>query len=279
MCEFCIKHGEGKKWYLNVKNYSQDLLSDAQRRGFTKDFFYWVDRAYKRYFGFMKNLPLRMPMIGPPLRSIIKHRFVYKHWGQVVPIEDVEKVLSMTNSIVRIPCICRKVTTGKEVRTCFVTTLDPKTMGMADILDQSFFGGPNVAKFERIDKLDALNFMSEQEKKGMFHSIWTFKTPFIGGICNCDDTGCIATKMYKEVTPLFFRSEYIIKLDKDKCTGCKACITICPFDALEYDVNNDKVKINEKRCYGCGICRSVCKFGALTLVDRKENPITARLWY
>ena len=26
MCQFCTKHGEGKKWYLQMKNYSDELL-------------------------------------------------------------------------------------------------------------------------------------------------------------------------------------------------------------------------------------------------------------
>ncbi len=26
MCEFCIQHGEGKQWYLQMKNYSNELL-------------------------------------------------------------------------------------------------------------------------------------------------------------------------------------------------------------------------------------------------------------
>ena len=39
MCEFCHKHGEGKKWYLRAENYSTDLLSDLKRRKFIADFF------------------------------------------------------------------------------------------------------------------------------------------------------------------------------------------------------------------------------------------------
>jgi hypothetical protein len=38
MCEFCHKHGEGKKWYLRAENYSEDLLSDVRRRKFIEDF-------------------------------------------------------------------------------------------------------------------------------------------------------------------------------------------------------------------------------------------------
>lgn len=26
MCEFCEEHGEGKKWYLQMRNYSEELL-------------------------------------------------------------------------------------------------------------------------------------------------------------------------------------------------------------------------------------------------------------
>jgi len=278
MCEFCIKHGEGKKWYLNVKNYSDDLLSDTKRRKFNEDFFHWVERSYKKYFNIIKILPLNVPIIGTPLKGIIKRAIINKHWSQIIPFEDVEKVLSIVNSIVRIPCVCRKTTTGKEVRTCFLFTLNPEGIGMSKLVDQSFFGGPDVAKFEKINKTDALNFMKEQEKEGLFHTIWTHGTPFIGGICNCNDTGCIPFKMYKISTPLFFKAEYVVKIDKSSCVGCKACIELCPFNALTYDAVDKKSKINVRKCYGCGICQSVCKKNALSLKDRQSITEEANLW-
>jgi hypothetical protein len=40
MCEFCHQHGEGKKWYLQAKNYSDDLLADINRRKIISDFSY-----------------------------------------------------------------------------------------------------------------------------------------------------------------------------------------------------------------------------------------------
>jgi hypothetical protein len=27
MCEFCAEHSEGRKWYLEMKNYSSELLN------------------------------------------------------------------------------------------------------------------------------------------------------------------------------------------------------------------------------------------------------------
>jgi len=28
MCDWCQQHGDGKKWYLNVKNFSKEFLKD-----------------------------------------------------------------------------------------------------------------------------------------------------------------------------------------------------------------------------------------------------------
>ena len=102
MCEFCVKHGEGKKWYLNVKNYSQDLINDISRRRYVKNFFYSVDRGYKKYFNVIKSLPFNMPVVGPSLKAILKRRLINEHWGQVIPVEDVDEILSITNSIIPI---------------------------------------------------------------------------------------------------------------------------------------------------------------------------------
>jgi len=122
--------------------------------------------------------------------------------------------------------------------------------------------------------------MQESETKGMTHSLWTFKAPFIGGICNCDySSGCFPMKMYKESSPVVFRAEYVAVLDINKCIGCKECVRICPFDSITFDSKTKKAKINLKKCYGCGICRSVCKKDAIRLVDRNSIPEVSSLWY
>lgn len=278
MCEFCVKHGEGKKWYLNAKNYSDDLLSDITRKKFIRKHFYWLDEMYKKYFNFFKTLPLNTSIVGASIKSLIRRAFIYKHWGQVIPIEDVEKILSFTSTITRVPCGCRMTTTGKEYRVCFLISMSPDKIGIADVVDQSFFGGPDVAKFERVSAEDTVKFFKESESKGMIHTIWAFKAPFIGGFCNCDSTGCIPMKMYKDVTPFVFRAEYIAKVKVEDCAGCKECIKICQFGAMEFDENLKRAIVNPIKCFGCGICRSVCKKDAIGLIDRKFSPEAKKLW-
>ena len=38
MCQFCHTHGDGKKWYLNAENYSEELLDNLERRHYFQEF-------------------------------------------------------------------------------------------------------------------------------------------------------------------------------------------------------------------------------------------------
>lgn len=279
MCEFCVKHGEGKKWYLNAKNYSDDLLSDIRRRKFTKDIVNWLDDTYRNKLWLLKKIPVRTPLIGSIFRNIIKGWLLPKHWGQVIPMEDIEKIFDLTNSITRIPCACRMIATRKEVRVCFLLSLDPSKIGPADIIDQSFFGGPDIAKFEKVTKIQALQMMRENESNGMVHTVWTLGTPYIGAICNCDiSEGCIAMNVSKEIMPVIFKAEYVAVVKEDDCSGCKECVKICQFGAIAFESHTKKAYIDTKKCYGCGICKVVCQLEAISLVNRETIPGACNSW-
>ena len=56
MCQFCHQHGEGKKWYLEARNYSEELLSDITRRRYILHFIKFPDVvSEKKPRGFMKE--------------------------------------------------------------------------------------------------------------------------------------------------------------------------------------------------------------------------------
>jgi hypothetical protein len=70
------------------------------------------------------------------------------HYGQVVPIEDVERILEFTNTVVRAACICRHVTLGREKRYCYGVSFGSDGGKIAEILRGlagSFVNGPNTA--------------------------------------------------------------------------------------------------------------------------------------
>ena len=281
MCEFCTQHGEGEKWYLQAKNYADDLLADVRRRRFIEGFLGDTNHIARDIQG-LQDLE-KLPRF---IRNIVAKRITRKmkkvHFGQVVPIEEIEKIFGFVNSIVRLPCICRHTLLGQEKRYCYGVSLAPDGGRMAEIvqgLDHSFLSGPNTQGLEKLTKEEALAAFHEHEKEGLCHSVWTFHTPFIGGICNCDRSDCLALRTtVSQAVPVMFRAEYVAAIDPDECVGCRECMAVCQFGAVAYSAANRKSQIDQMWCYGCGVCRAACKKAAIRLEDRRQVPVAANLW-
>jgi ferredoxin len=278
MCEFCHQHGEGKTWYLQAKNYAEDLLSDVRRRNLMKRYL-TRGRALKEGVDKLGRIP---PFVRRAVRPYVVKRMKPNHYGQVVPIEELERIFGFVNSIVRIACLCRRETLGSDRRSCYALSLGPGGGEVAKIIeeaDPSYFGGPAVGGLEILSKEDALRAHRDHEREGLCHTVWTFQAPFIGGICNCAESECLAmTSTVTHKVPLFFKAEFIARTARDVCNGCAKCLKACPFGALSYDKKSHKAEVLVGRCYGCGICRSVCERNAIALIARSGEPATRRLW-
>jgi len=53
-------------------------------------------------------------------------------------------------------------------------------------------------------------------------------------------------------------------IDVDKCTGCTACASKCPTNAI-YGTRLQPFFIVDEKCIGCGICYDICKFSAISV--------------
>jgi NAD-dependent dihydropyrimidine dehydrogenase PreA subunit len=281
MCDFCLKHGEGGKWYLRAENYSEDLLRDARRHRFIERFFTETDEL-QRSSEQLRRLDRAPSFVRSLARRLVARRMKKVHYGQVVPIEDLERILHFANSVVRVACICRQVTLGQERRYCYGISLGPNGGRMGEILrglDRSFLNGPDAAGVETLGKEAALAAWHDHEQEGLCHTIWTFHAPFIGGVCNCDRSDCLAMRStVSHGLPLMFRAEYVAVVDQDLCAGCRQCLRLCQFGALSFSASHQKAVCDQRWCYGCGICRAACPKGAIRLVDRRTVPAAAGLW-
>jgi len=68
----------------------------------------------------------------------------------------------------------------------------------------------------------------------------------------------LAAKGEVEISPT---TAYI---DPDICAGCKTCIGLCPYTAIEFDYRLNVAVVNTALCKGCGSCSGVCPSGAAT---------------
>lgn len=193
MCEFCTKHGDGKKWYLQAKNYAEDLMNDLRRRRFVDHFFRETMRGGPSSPGqSLARLQKAPAVLRRIISGLVTRRMKRDHFGQVVPIEDVEKILGICNGIVRIPCVCRRLTQGKDAAYCMGVSINPHRSFVDGIISKDYWSGPDGAGLERLTREQAIALMREFEKEGLCHSVWSFVTPFIGGYATA--TAAIATR-------------------------------------------------------------------------------------
>ena len=282
MCEFCHKHGEGKKWYLEAKNYSEDLMGDLERRRELLVGFFSRPDKHLKGIRLLENLQKAPAAVRKAAIKAVVRRQKKHHYGQVVPYEDLERIMDFVSSVTRIACICRQATVRSEQRYCYAVSLLPNEENFLRIIRDagiSYLSGPDVKGLESLDKREALEALRRHEAEGLCHTIWTFETPFIGGICNCDQSDCLAMRAaFRAKTPLFFKAEYVAQASPDLCNGCRLCLRLCPFGAMFYSAARRKVEVNPQACYGCGICRSACQRKAISLLDRSAVPAAASLW-
>ncbi|MBN1657920.1 MAG: 4Fe-4S binding protein [Anaerolineae bacterium] len=59
-----------------------------------------------------------------------------------------------------------------------------------------------------------------------------------------------------------------VRIDSERCSGCGACMEVCPTGAL-YLVDGRAV-VDQALCRGCEACVTACPVGAIRLVTREE---------
>ncbi|MBM4286272.1 MAG: 4Fe-4S ferredoxin [Deltaproteobacteria bacterium] len=281
MCQFCHQHGEGKTWYLKAEHYAEELLADLERRRYLKEF---IEKYGAEPGAALEKDLQRVWRLPAWLRSLIfrfqERRYRRDHFGQVVPREDLARVLELAGSIIRLPCICRKSTKGRtDAEYCIGLGLDPeKLLDFQEPFLATFRRGPDAAPLERLTPAEALDLHRSFARQGLIHTLWTFKTPFIGAICNCDRADCLAMLSYRYQFRIFFRGEYVAEVKAESCSGCRACLSQCQFGALGFSLLDRQAFIDPIRCYGCGICREPCEMGAIRLIPRSGHPLAGNLW-
>jgi heterodisulfide reductase subunit A len=66
-------------------------------------------------------------------------------------------------------------------------------------------------------------------------------------------------------------------IDETKCSGCRICNLLCPFDAIFFDDEAKVSRINEVMCQGCGVCAAACPSGAITHNYFTADEVTAEI--
>ncbi|MHA1912650.1 MAG: ATP-binding protein [Candidatus Kariarchaeaceae archaeon] len=128
---------------------------------------------------------------------------------------------------------------------------------------------------------EALMKLKEARDAGLVHTTMNIQSE-AGYICNCCTCCCGVLRGLTEWEQpnAFAKSNYVLSIDEELCTGCGICIDRCQFSALELE---DEVLKVDNRCVGCGVCVIACPEEVLSLVtrtpaDQSEPPGTMIDW-
>jgi ferredoxin len=278
VCVWCEQYGGGhKRWYLNPANYARRLYkirreeteaSGAEANPQAAGGMSAVGREY------LEARDRGDHEAVARMKKEAEQRIWQIHFGQVVTREEMDEILDIIYPIALMTCACRRSMRGlpdEENFTC---------MGM----------GPGMYKWERWPETyrGGVQFLTPDEarevldvlnRRGLAHTVYTFGTPYLGGICNCDypDCGGIRTAVDLDVKTMW-KGHYVAEIDPELCNGCGLCVRRCQFDALSFTASTLKAYINPLKCFGCGLCRNPCKPDAITMVERESLPALAGVW-
>lgn len=67
----------------------------------------------------------------------------------------------------------------------------------------------------------------------------------------------------------------VATVDRDKCGGCRLCISACPYGAIR--MVEGRAEVNKIVCEGCGACVSACPSNAITLHNYTDRQIDSMI--
>jgi NADPH-dependent glutamate synthase beta subunit-like oxidoreductase/Fe-S-cluster-containing hydrogenase component 2 len=157
-----------------------------------------------------------------PIQSAIQDNPAHKEY------EEISHYIDTAEDICVSPCSCR---------------VSRRLMGEGcghleeDMCIQ--FNGPArhfiaTGRGRRIDKKEAYQILQKAEDNGLMHEMPNIDGPdSTHAMCNCCGCSCFSLRTGEYFhTATMVRSNYISKVDPEKCVACGECVEVCPMNAL-----------------------------------------------
>lgn len=187
------------------------------------------------------------------------------HDPTILPFEQVSAIIQQETSFAAVYCHCRQQQklTGTP---CSVARVPERTCfyfgKVADFMIERNFG-------KRVSREECLDILKQCEDAGLVHNINNYLGRSLV-LCNCCSCCCdflVRMKKYRGLQSVA-ASNFKVRLEKEKCVGCGACISRCQMEALIME--EEKASLIQDYCMGCGNCVSACPSDALSMVRHAD---------
>ncbi|MBY8987681.1 MAG: 4Fe-4S binding protein, partial [Candidatus Lokiarchaeota archaeon] len=239
----------------NIEHKDSKKFAELSRK------FFIDDKYYKTWQTSRKGTPrFRVLTVSEEIESE----------KEIIPIEEVYKIIDRWEDFAIIPCPCRQRKEVEGIRECKdtypihnCTLFGPYAKAVLEMND------PDIKSATRED---IRKLTKEASEIGLVHCTdnRAENTTILCACCECC-CGMIGGLTRFDNPRAIARANFISKVDEELCLACGTCLERCKFDAIEI---NDKAEINPDKCVGCGLCAVTCPENSLSMVrfEREDIP-------
>ena len=69
----------------------------------------------------------------------------------------------------------------------------------------------------------------------------------------------------------------VAQINPETCVGCRACLEVCPYGAIDYLEDEGICNVNPVLCKGCGTCTAACLSGSIKQGGFKDYQIYSQI--
>ncbi len=223
----CIYDGDVETYYypIWVPGIMEGMLSVKEQ----VEKYPVIAECFERYTRYrtpilVPNFPVGMgPMRVMPVGSAIKND------THAAPYDEVERIIDNAWAISVGPCSCRR--TRRIMGEGCGHLEEDMCMYIND--NARFFSKQGSHRL--VSKEEAKEILKRAEDNGLVHEI-NEAEGYDGptAICNCCGCSCLALRLGEYFNdPDLLRTNYVARVDKDKCVACGQCVENCQMGALK----------------------------------------------
>jgi len=195
-----------------------------------------------------------------PVMRVIPVSRTIEDTREILPFDELRPKIEAASYRAVAHCPCRMIarSLGKGCNHTLEVCLHFGSMGRYMV---------EYGKAREVTVVETLDILKKANEEGLVHTIDNING-YVSTICNCCGCCCVFLDTSKRMgLHTLSSSNYMSKVDVDKCAGCGTCEERCPMEAIALTVD-DVSEVNESICIGCGVCIPTCSNKAVNLVKR-----------
>jgi heterodisulfide reductase subunit A len=69
----------------------------------------------------------------------------------------------------------------------------------------------------------------------------------------------------------------VATVEQERCTGCKTCVDLCPYQAITFCEEEKVATIDAMLCQGCGVCAAACPVACISVWNYTPDQMYAQI--